>query len=311
MAKRRLVYCPILLASLGLWLGCGTPFSFRWLLAVMGLPWLSLLLSLPAMVTIRVCPSGAPQLSMGEGGTLLLQGSSPFPMPPFRGRLRLSPGAGGKRFWYDPVNGIPTEHCGGFRVQVARGWVYDYSGLFRLPVLHRDSFAFAVLPLPKEAALPDLDNPPVRFWKHSPNAPACEQYELRQFHWGDELKSLHWKLSLKTGKALIRQSQTPVTPVLTLDITSGGSASAMDEKFGKLLWIGEKLLEKGVFFQIRAYTGADVSITEIKCSEELEAEIARLLFLPPAPEKAPPPETAGLWLWNVEEELPCKSPGSA
>lgn len=311
MLKHRLVYCPIFLTALGLWLGYGTPFSFRWLLAVAGLPWLSLLLSLPAMVTFRVCPSGESRLRMGQSGTLLLQGTTPLPMPPFRGRLRLYPGAGGKRFWYDPVAGIPTDHCAGFRVQVERGRVYDYLGLFCLPVLHKDSFSLVVLPQGRTAPMPDLENPPVQFWKSGIGVPPSEQYELRQFHWGDELKSLHWKLSLKTGKALIRQTQIPVTPVLTLDLISGGSSAALDEKYGKLLWLGETLLAKNVPFQIRALTGTGISVTEIGDSTALEEEISRLLLLPPASVGESPPKNVGLWLWSIEEELPCKSPGLA
>lgn len=305
------LYFPVLLAAVVLWLGWGSPFSFRWLLVVAGLPWLSFFVSLPSMLTLQVSPRGGDRFSVGKHAELMLQGTTAFPMPPFRGRLRLYPISGERRFWYDPLQGIPTAHCGGYRVQVERGRVYDYLGLFCLPIFRKESLSFAVLPLPREAPMPDLENPPVRFWRASPGAPPAEQYELRQFHWGDELKSLHWKLSLKTGKALIRQSQSPESPVLTLDFVSRGNRIALDEKYGKLLWLGGKLLERNVEFQIRGYTGAGVSVVEIRDKAALEQELVRLLLLPPAPADAAPETSPGLWLWSVEEEMPCKLSGLA
>ena len=70
MAVRRLIY----LAALGLcfvfYIAYGQWLSWLILVAVLALPWFSLLLSLPAMLRFRASPSGPCTLSLGEEGEL-------------------------------------------------------------------------------------------------------------------------------------------------------------------------------------------------------------------------------------------------
>lgn len=84
------------LAYLAAVVGCGLCYlTFgRWLLwmlllGLLALPVVSLVLSIPALRSIRLGVAGPDRVKVGEKAELLLMGSCDMPMPPFRGRILL------------------------------------------------------------------------------------------------------------------------------------------------------------------------------------------------------------------------------
>ena len=77
------------LLGCGLWyLLSGSWLGWILLLALAALPWLSLLLTVPALCTFSLTPTGPDNLQVGENGTFLLLGACQMPMPPFQGKLQ-------------------------------------------------------------------------------------------------------------------------------------------------------------------------------------------------------------------------------
>ena len=66
MAGRRLEYLLLLIAAAVYYVASGEWISWILLLTVAGLPWLSLLLSLPAILGFQAAPAGAEVLEQGE-----------------------------------------------------------------------------------------------------------------------------------------------------------------------------------------------------------------------------------------------------
>ena len=90
MALKRLEYFMLLACAAFYYVASGEWLAWMLLLTAAGLPWLSLLISLPAIFSFQMAPTGAGVLEMGEEAELMLLGSCAFPMPPFRGCLRVS-----------------------------------------------------------------------------------------------------------------------------------------------------------------------------------------------------------------------------
>ena len=278
------------LLGCGLWylLG-GSYLGWMLLLGMLTIPALSLLLSLPAILGFHMAPTGPDKLTPGETGTFLLAGSCNAPIPAFRGRLRLRNLRTGKTVLYDEVTGFTPKMCGGWEVVPEKCRVYDYLGLFSLPVRKKENQLLLVFPQPRPIEnLPELREETAVCWKPSTGA-FGENHELRPYRPGDSLNTVHWKLTAKTGTLTVREAQEPVRETACLTLTLSGSDEAFDHALGQLLWLGTLLLEKNMALEIRAAAGQGILVRQAATLEALRDAIA-LLLVQEAPPDAPPPE---------------------
>ncbi len=251
-----------------------------WLLlqALLWLPVLSLAVSLPAMLTFRAESSGPEFLPAGVPGEIWLVGQAVLPVPPFRGRLRLTRIPTGESWKRKGGGELPTEHCGGIHVLPEKVWVYDYLGLIGIPV--RKKLAKTVLIRPKQLSMqapPELERFLARSWRPKPGGGYSENHELRLYRPGDGLNQVHWKLTAKTGKLIIREPMQPDRGLMLLTMNLRGTPEKLDRKFGRLLWLGTYLLEQGVAFECRVLTGAGIMTRQITGEDALSDWIDELL----------------------------------
>lgn len=279
MAVRRLWYLVALLSCWVFYIAYGEWFSWLLLLLVLLLPWFSLVLSLPAIWQFSLSPAGPDAFPMGETGQLYLLGSCKLPMPPFRGRIRLTNCIDGERFLYAPEQGLSGIHCGGFIAKVEKARVSDYLGLFAFPVRKTQQKTVLIRPLPQKAELPQALHA-VCGWQPKFGGGFSENHELRLYRPGDSLNQVHWKLSAKTGKLILRQSMEPRRGLLLLTMTLRGTAEQRDRKFGRLLWVGQFLLEKDLPFTLRVLTGKGLLSFPIQHPSQLQKAVDTLLTTP-------------------------------
>ncbi len=300
MAASRAGYMLALTVAAGFWLANGTHFSAFWLLFVLLIPWMSLLLSVAPIHSFSMKPGGCRNLTMGRRGRIMLLGTCPYPMPPFRGKLRLTDEISGKRFYYDPETGVPTEHCGGFRVQLRRGRVCDYLGLWAFPPRGGETICITVLPnVVPIAHVPDFLSPPVHRYAAGGESP--EEYELCSYRRGDSPKSLHWKLSFKTGHPIVRRLRRPEPMVLTVDMIARGSREELDRKYGQILWLGKHLCAMGICHRLRVLTGRGVQVFSISVEADVHRALVVLLHCPPAGAEDTLPTIRGQWHYMPED----------
>lgn len=250
---------------------------------ILGFPLLSLVMSLPGLLTFRLDIQGDGILHMGEEGELWLVGTTPYPMLPFRGKLKLRHLGTGAQSLYDPQLGFPTGHCGGYSVTAEKARVCDYLGLFAFPPRRTESKQVLVRP----KALPVMDLPDVsrflpRAWKPKFGGGYGENHELRLYRPGDSLNQIHWKLSAKTGKLTIREPMEPLRGKLLLTMNLKGSPEELDRKFGRLLWVGRYLSGLELTFEIRVLTGDGIRHFQISSPGDLGKAIDTLLRAPAA-----------------------------
>ena len=281
MAVRRLWYWVAALASFVLYIAYGEWLAWMLLLVTLGLPWFSLALSLPGICALRLSPSGPDWVPLGERADLMILGACSLPMPPFRGRILLENILLGDKQLYDPAAGFTAYHCGGYRCTIEKPRVYDYLGLCSFRVRKTEPKTLLVRPEPLPLTAPEnLLRHTASRWKPKFGGGFAENHELRLYRPGDNLNQVHWKLSAKTGKLILREPMEPIRGLILLTMTLRGTPEELDRKFGRLLWLSRWLLDQGFSHELRVLTGDGLLAFPIGREGELTRAIDTLLCTP-------------------------------
>lgn len=263
------------------------------LLGVLWLPVLSAIISLPAMLTVRLSSDTPGVLQLGDSCQILLRIGCRLPCPPVRSCFLLREMATGEQLKLRSNPVWKPEHCGAWTITLCRSCVYDYMGLLCLPVGRRQTATVYIEPKPVPGAAPEsLDSLDIRQWKPKAGGGFAENYELRQYRPGDNLRQLHWKMAAKTGTLIYRESMVPATDVPAVELCLSGTRTEQDEKLGKLLWVSRYLLSRQREHVLRCLTGEGVYQCHIRDEAALTAALHMLLQKPAAAESAVLPEMA-------------------
>ena len=253
---------------------------FSWLLLVgyLWLPILSLILSLPAICTASYSIHAPAQVRAGMPARASLRVDSVFPQAPYRCNLRLQNLLTGERYVGVPGELIPTEHCGQIRMECEKILVFDYLGLWRFSKKVQSADTVLVLPRPMpDRHIPAPEQLPVRSWKQKPGGGLSENYDLRPYRPGDELKQIHWKMSAKVGSLIYREALEPVQKQVVLTLTLSGTPEELDRKLGRVYGISGQLLHRGAPHVIHCRTGCGVLTLEIIDRKSQEQALRQLL----------------------------------
>ena len=281
MILRRLRYLICLAGSLVFYFFYQQWLSWVVLLTVLALPWVSLLLSLPAILSFRAELEAPHVVQTGDHAEAALWGLSRLPQPLFRGKLMLKNLNTGKISRHHPNKPLPTTHCGGWHITPKKVWVYDYLGLFRFRVRNVQGRTVVVLPRPLEMAQsPVLRRSVAKSWRPKFGGGYAEQHELRLYRPGDQLNQIHWKLSAKTGDLILREPMIPDLGRAVLSLDLAGTPEELDRKLGRLLWLSRYLLEQKVPHEIHCLTGDGPRICSVANEHDLTDAVEHLLCYP-------------------------------
>lgn len=126
---------------------------------------------------------------------------------------------------------------------------------------------------------------PTRY-RPKPGGGFAEDYDLRLYHPGDNLRQIHWKMSAKTGKKILREPIEPVRRKTVVTLVLSGDDAAMDRKLGRLQWLGDALSKEQTEFELHTITGSGPEVWQVTGSKAFHEAMAALLFRTPAPEGA-------------------------
>ena len=271
-------------------------YSWFVLVLAVALPWFSLLVSLLAMLRTRLRMDAPALLTRNEAAYVTLRAGNGFlPQPLCRFRLTITAVMTGERrslrqstqsqgSWYVPLD---TSHAGAYLCQVEKARVYDYLGLFRLPVRAPAPVETVIRPVPREPArLPNLRHFLVRQLKPKPGGGFSEEHELRDYRPGDSMREIHWKLSVKTDRTIVREAQEPVRGLTLLTFDLRGTPGRVDATLEELLWLSQWLLDHDTPHQILWIdpTDCETATAPIEAPAHLEALLSRLLRTPLRPD---------------------------
>ncbi len=256
---------------------------FAWILlqVVVFLPWLSLLLSIGAMVGLGMELEVASKIPMSCAERINLKVFSKLPLPPHKSKIRITKPLTGERWILKPGAKLPTEHCGKLHIALHKPGVFDYLGIFRLKVRNTAEKTVLILPQPVEMEIPpNLYKNLEPRWRRKPGGGYAENHEIRQYHPGDKLTQIHWKLSAKVGELMLREPMEPEGGLMLLTMDLKGTASDLDVKLGQLLWLSQWLLEREITFDIQVLTANGIVGWTIRDEEDMNQCMASLLDTP-------------------------------
>lgn len=250
------------------------------LTAVLALPVFSLLMSLPALITTDFELKYPRIVSKGEKAAADIWVCCNFPVPPAKGKLRITRATTGDVWYNVKFSKLPTNHCGQLLLESYGGWVYDYLGLFRRPAR---KVRGTVLVRPEPVAIdppPDLSCFQTRRWLPKRGGGFGENHELRLYRPGDNLQQIHWKLTAKTGKLILRETVEPERRPAVIKLELMGKEAELDRKLGQLLWLSRYLLSYDLHHEIRALTGKGLLSWQIREETDTQRAVDDLLQVP-------------------------------
>ena len=296
MIRRKLVYLLSLLAGLVFYWAYREWMSWIFLMVLLLLPWFSLLISLPAMLTCWAqihCPD---RVDRGAPVPLHWQCQNQYPLRGLVGKMVVQNQLTGKAYRLNSGEQLPTDHCGLLTVTLRSPRCLEYLGLFALPIRRKSSAQILVRPTPvAPLETPDLSRYQVRMWRPKPGGGYSENHELRLYRPGDSMKQVHWKLSAKTGKLITREPMEHIRTQMLLTLALNGDA---DSKLGRLLWMSRYLLENQLPHTVQCHTGSGMLCFDIACEEDLRRAMDAILRCPPATEGEPVYSSAS-WRYHI------------
>ena len=304
MIKRWCIYLTTLLGCLVLYAVNQGWFAWILLLSVLWLPVLSLVLSLPAILSVQVQVKTGGVVYAGEVVPLVICVKCPLPVPECRCKVRVTRRTTNQSVLLQHNDNLPTEHCGNLQCEPKRCWVFDYLCLFRFPIHKASGSSVTVRPVPVPLPLlGELDALQARAWQPKPGGGFAENHELRLFRPGDSMNQVHWKLSAKTGKLTVREAMEPSRGRIMLTMELRGSAEELDLKLGKFYWLSQRLLQKGMHHELHTLTGEGLLQEKITSEQDMHKTIDLLLDAPTttSDEKVAPTQWV-IWHYHIGGE---------
>ncbi len=256
MVKRWILYLALLLGLIIFYIAYKGWIAWVLLVTVLCLPLFSLAMSLPFMLAVQPVLTCTGLTEAGTEEILSVSVRSRLPLPPVRCVFQVKHSLTGAEYACKPNESLPTGHCGALTCHSPGYDVYDLLGLFRLRLRRLPSRRIIIRPRPVQwGHFEDLDRKLARAWRPKYGGGFAENHDLRLYRPGDGLNQVHWKLSAKTGKLIIREPMVPNIGKLLLTLDLSGTPEELDLKLGRFLWMGRHLLERGLRWELHALTG--------------------------------------------------------
>ena len=293
MAGRRILYlavlagCLILYACYREWLAWVVLLGVRWL------PVLSVAVSLPGMLAVRLQPDIPGFIRLGESIQLGLEVRCKLPCPQLEGGFLLRELSTGASLILPAGKKWRPEHCGAWRITLHKCFVYDCLGLLRLSVGGKKGQRVYIEPVPVSMEALEMKNPEPRQWKPKPGGGFGENHYLRLYRPGDSLRHIHWKMAAKTGKLIYREPMEPAETPTVLALHLSGSRREQDEILGKLLWLSSLLLSRQTAHSLCCLTGSGLFHFKIQTEQELNHALHHLLCCSASAKEAVMPQQTG------------------
>ncbi len=299
MLRNRLLYLFILLCTTAFFICFNGYYSWYVFLLSLALPWMSLLLSLPGMLTAwaSVESAGAGRTSKSAALPVQVAAGSRWPLPWGRIRLRLQIDntltgearretlelAPGRK--PQAVEQKLTSHtCGRIICRLCKARVYDLLGLFCLPVKLREDSACEIIVQPNifdtaiglgARHIPDAEGE--RYSLTRPGQDPTELFGLRDYRPGDKLSRVDWKLSGKAGTLLVRESSLPVAKRSLLLIDLSGDGLEADLLMDALATIGHCLSGQEAEYAVGFPMGEGLAFADAEGPESAAEAIEAVL----------------------------------
>ena len=188
----------------------------------------------------------------------------------------------------EAVFSLSSKNCGYITVKTENIWITDIFGFLPLRVREFSSSKAKTTVLPETFATEIVFDvvPPVseESESYSPDRKGndfSETFQLREYAEGDSMKQIHWKLSEKLDKLIVRDPGLPVEKNILLfwDKTANTviTPREMDAMAEVTASIAQSLCRMGIKFVLGWNDGKKTSFEDIKDTKDVVAAIPRLI----------------------------------
>lgn len=258
--------------------------------AVILLPPVLTLLSIPCMRSLRIRCSAPNSVNLGEGAELRIRFSCRrlLPVRICSFTLRVQNVFTGQELVRDmrfalvsdsvSLVTLDTGSSGMLLCTLENLKAYSYFGL--LALRPRESGSVGCIVMPRPEAPGNMDSlealPPVFLrYRPKPGGGYAEEHELRPYRPGDSVNSIHWKLSSKTDEIIIREPLEPVDEGTAVLLQSFGEAD-----LAHLYWLSLRLCAANIKHSI--HFGGSLS-AQVENETDCLRAMRRLLSCPGNP----------------------------
>lgn len=182
---------------------------------------------------------------------------------------------------------LGSEYCGRIRIAVPSVILYDCFGLIGIryaceAVAHMtvqaDTFETNVVLLPNPSSSDESEI----YCQERSGMDLTETFQIREFVPGDCIRQIHWKLSSKFDKLIVREPGLPITRnvlVFWERMGESGDPDLTDAQAEVIISLCQSLMDSGIQFQL-GWNDTDRNLCvlhEIRDMDELVGVIPRLL----------------------------------
>ena len=146
---------------------------------------------------------------------------------------------------------VDTSHCGSYAYRFTKVRIYDLLGFFFISRKLNREYEILVLPKPE---MPDIMPNTYGFKAKNlrrSKQPMSEIYDIRDYQLGDPVKTIHWKMSAKKDKLLVKDPFEQYGGHSRLILKLTRDRDIMDLHLGQILFTSKYLLDHDVPHRIR------------------------------------------------------------
>ena len=279
----------------------GSALALSLALLLIILPLCSLLMNLLVRNKIEVSLKASVNLRKGQQGdvSLTFENSSVLPVLcikvniTFENQLNRETDQMILYTWLPPkgkkeiIVSVGSSYCGRIRIDVQEIGLYDCFGLIPIPcrckktvytTVQPDTFEINLSLIPGQNSIEDSDT----YSQERPGSDMTETFQIREYVPGDSPRQIHWKLTNKFDKLIVRDPALPITRnVLVFWERSGesGDFNKIDAQAETIVSVGKALLEQSIQFTI-GWNDTDRNVCilhEISDMDQLTGVIPRLM----------------------------------
>ena len=176
-------------------------------------------------------------------------------------------------------------HCGVVRCSLRHVRVLDIAGIVALPIKAGPSRFVLVRPSPlppspqlppasgRQASLPQAGN--------APGPGGVREYaDVREFREDDLPRDIHWKLSAKWDKLMVREASAPQRQGVRLGFDCGGTTQDMNHTLARLQSLSIALHEMESPHEVLWNSGGSVQCCPVQSGEDFDAFLRKILSQP-------------------------------
>ncbi len=175
---------------------------------------------------------------------------------------------------------VDTAHCGTFVFEAKKVRVYDLFKLFFINKSLNIREEVVVRPVPEiPKAIPQMNGFKARMLRKS-SSTYSEIYDVRDYVAGDPIKNIHWKLSAKKDKTLIKEPQEECFGHARIYLSLNDERDAIDTKLGEVLFTSNYFLERDIMHRVRVLPPKKREVSfDIQSQRDLDTAILRILHM--------------------------------